>query len=421
MDIVDVKIDQIDHNNGQIEGLPKNPRFIKDNKFDLLVDSLRSIPDMVSARPCIVYPFGNRFVCLAGNMRLRAAKKLNWDVIKCAVLDKETTVKQLREITIKDNSSYGENDWELLSNEWELDELLDWGVDVPDMPNESNCADIIDDEIGDTSSDLCVDIGDVVDFVKDGVVLHRLLCGDAQDEQSYKKLMGGELADLYITDPPYGVSYSDKNKFLNQADKGNRIQKPIENDHLSVKDSAALWLQVFENASKYMQNISSYYIFSAQGGDLMMMMMMMIDKVFQLKHCLIWVKNNHVLGRCDYNYKHEPILFGWKKGGTHKFLGGFKTSVLEFDKPLKSDLHPTMKPVGLICELVTNSSNEGDLILDTFAGSGTSFVACHKTNRRCFGIEIDAKYCSVIINRMIEIDGEITIMKNGEKWDISPF
>lgn len=420
MDILDIEIDAIDHNNGQIDGLPKNPRFIKDNKFDLLVDSLRSLPDMVSARPCIVYPFGGRFVCLAGNMRLRAAKKLNWDKIKCAVLDAETPANQLREITIKDNSSYGENDWDLLSNEWELDELLDWGVNIPDMPIEQNFTDTDDDEITDTNNDLHLETGDVVDFVKGGEVLHRLICGDAQDEQNYKKLMGEEFADLYITDPPYGVSYSDKNKFLNKIDKGNKVQKEIENDHLSVNDCAALWLQVFENASKYMSNTSSYYIFSAQGGELMMMMMM-IDKVFQLKHCLIWVKNNHVLGRCDYSYKHEPILFGWKKGGTHKFLGGFKTSVLEFDKPLKSDLHPTMKPVGLICELVINSSNEGDLVLDTFAGSGTSFVACHKTNRRCFGIEMDAEYCSVIVSRMIEIDSEITLIKNGEKWDISPF
>ena len=147
-----------------------------------------------------------------------------------------------------------------------------------------------------------------------------------------------------------------------------------------------------------------------------MMMMMMIDRVFSLKHCLIWIKNNHVLGRSDYNYKHEPVLYGWKKKGTHEFFGGFQTSVFEFPKPQKNDLHPTMKPVALIARLIENSTRKRALVLDSFLGSGTTMVAAHQLGRKCFGLELEPKYCQVILNRMLKLDPTLVVKKNGHPY-----
>lgn len=235
---------------------------------------------------------------------------------------------------------------------------------------------------------------------------HRLLCGDSTSQEQVERLMDGEKADLWITDPPYGVSYADKNEFLNAIGKANSVTKRIENDHMSIEDMAVFWEKIALNAHAATSEKTAYYWFACQGGDQMMMMMSISRANWKVRHELIWVKNNHVLGRCDYSYKHEPILYGWKKDGTHKFYGGFQTSVLEFDKPQSSKLHPTMKPIELIERLVTNSSMENQLIFDTFLGSGSTLIACEKTNRRCFGMEIDTHYCDVIVERYKKFCGK---------------
>lgn len=232
---------------------------------------------------------------------------------------------------------------------------------------------------------------------------HRLLCGDATSATDVVRLMNDEKADMVYTDPPYGVSYADKNAFLNTIGKTNSIEKEIENDHLTVPEMKNIWDGFLATSAKACHDKASYYISSPQGGELMMMMMMMAinESPWQLKHTIIWVKNNHVLGRSDYNYKHEPILYGWKKNGTHEFFGNgrCKTSVWDFNKPHKNDLHPTMKPVELIEETMANSCKKGGLVFDCFLGSGSTLIACEKTNRRCFGMEIDPQYTDVIIRR----------------------
>lgn len=239
---------------------------------------------------------------------------------------------------------------------------------------------------------------------------HRLICGDSTDLDTVSALMGGDQADMVFTDPPYGVSYVDKNKFLNSIDggEGNRIEKPIENDHKSASDIYSLWCEVFKIIHDFSKDTCSYYICSPQGGEQMLMMQAIEFSSFSLKHTLIWVKNNHALGRCDYNYKHEPILYGWKKKGTHKFYGNgqCKTSVWPFDKPMKNDLHPTMKPVELVVEAILNSSKDDDIVIDPFLGSGTSLIACEKTNRKCYGIEIDPRYCDIILQRWEAFTGK---------------
>lgn len=241
---------------------------------------------------------------------------------------------------------------------------------------------------------------------------HRLMCGDSTSEADVARLMDGKKADLLWTDPPYGVSYADKNAYLNAISRGNHIQSEIKNDHMTADEMNQFWNKVLVNAYSSLNKKCSYYIASPQGGDLMMMMMMsIIHAGFQLKHMLIWVKNNHVLGRCDYNYKHEPILYGWKKDGTHEFYGNgkCKTSVWEFPKPLKNDLHPTMKPVELVEESILNSTIENNIVLDLFMGSGTTLIAAEKSNRIAFGMELDEHYCSVIIKRWQDYTGQTAV------------
>lgn len=149
-----------------------------------------------------------------------------------------------------------------------------------------------------------------------------------------------------------------------------------------------------------------------------MMMMSIKYAKWQLKHMLVWVKNNHVLGRCDYHYKHEPVFFGWKEGGTHEFYGGSSCfSVLEFNKPMKNDLHPTMKPIELCEYLVKNSSKNRDTVLDIFLGSGSTLIACEKTGRKCYGMELSPQYVDVIIKRWQDFTGKKAVREH----DLVPF
>lgn len=241
---------------------------------------------------------------------------------------------------------------------------------------------------------------------------HRLLCGDSTDILAVEKLMGGLKADMLATDPPYGVSYAEKNEYLNSIGKPMACPNAIANDSMSPDKMNEFWFTVLSNAYVALSDKCSYYICSPQGGDLMMMMMSIIRAGFQLKHMLIWVKNNHVLGRCDYNYKHEPILYGWKEKGTHEFYGHgrCKTSVWDFNKPLKNDLHPTMKPVELMEEIILNGTDKSGIVLDLFGGSGSTLIACEKAKRRCFIQELDTHYCDVIVARYEKYTGQKAIL-----------
>jgi DNA modification methylase len=237
---------------------------------------------------------------------------------------------------------------------------------------------------------------------------HRLICGDCTDREVVERVMGEKKASLVITDPPYGVEYADKNKFLNAVAKGYRIQTEIEGDHSTKEDTQALWKAAFAQMDRIMLPGGVVYCFMPQGGDQMMMMMMMMGAGIKPRHELIWLKNNHVLGRTDYAYKHEPILYAWKAGG-HKFYGDFQTSILEFPKPQQSNLHPTTKPVELIERLMTNSSIAGELVFDPFLGSGTTIIACERLGRRCRAVEIVPQYVAVALERWATMTGKTPV------------
>ena len=243
---------------------------------------------------------------------------------------------------------------------------------------------------------------------------HRLLCGDSTSNVDVAKLMNGELADMIFTDPPYGVNYGADQDLLNKKSGGKFRQtcRPIKGDNMSAKEcSEKLWRPAFKNMYESAKDDCSFYMTMCQGGDqmmMMMMMMMMMSENWQIKHELIWVKSSPVfsMGRLDYDYQHEPILYGWKKKHNFYGKGKYLKSIWEIPKPSKSELHPTMKPVELIENAILNSSIKENMIMDLFLGSGSTLIACEKTSRKCYGMEIDPHYCEVICKRWEDYTGK---------------
>jgi DNA modification methylase len=246
---------------------------------------------------------------------------------------------------------------------------------------------------------------------------HRVLCGDSTKIEDVERLMDGKKANLYFTDPPYSVNYTKKAKEVLKS----KEYSEIKNDNLSVKEtSEIIWRPCFKNAYDVCSDDSSFYMTMPQGGDQMMMMMMMSEK-WQVKHELIWVKDAPVfsMGRLDYDYMHEPIIYGWKKKRNFYKQGGYQKSVWQI-KRTENKLHPTMKPVELIKNCILNSSMENCIIYDSFSGSGSSLIASEVTNRVCYGMELDEHYCDVIRDRYIkwckDNNRPYSVKLNGEEW-----
>lgn len=221
---------------------------------------------------------------------------------------------------------------------------------------------------------------------------HRIICADCSDERSIKRLMEDKKADMVFTDPPYGVDYSEKNEWLNTIGKGNLIETPIEND--KIEDYGEFYSAFLKTLP--MEQTNSIYITIAYQ-QLLSLLQSLEEQDYYFSQLLVWVKNNHVLGRTDYADKHELIVYCWK--GKHEYYGDFDTTVWEIDKPLSSRLHPTMKPIELITRAIRNSSKQESLIFDPFLGSGSTLIACEQTNRICYGVEIDPHYVDVCVKR----------------------
>jgi DNA modification methylase len=245
---------------------------------------------------------------------------------------------------------------------------------------------------------------------------HRLMCGDSTSIDAVEKLMAGEKADLWLTDPPYGVGMEARERSSSFWVNKNRVNKQITNDDKPIEEMKGFWKDCAASAFAACSDKSAYYWFACQGGDQMMMMMMSLgDGGWQVKHELMWLKDQMVFGRADYHYKHEPILYGWKRGGTHEWYGDRKqTSVVECKRPRSSVLHPTMKPIELLEPLLSNSTKQGQAVLDLFGGSGSTLIACEKTSRKCFMMEIDPHYCDVIIARWEKYTGKKAELTNGQ-------
>ena len=380
----------------EIHPYANNPRK-NDQAVDAVASSIREFGFKV---PVVIDKNGE---IIAGHTRYKAAKKLKLKEIPCIIAD-DLTEEQIKAFRLADNKVGELAEWDLDMLDIELDEITEidmeqFGFYMPDMESE---AEAIEDDFDATPPEEPVArFGQIYKLGR-----HRLMCGDSTDPECVKRLMDGEKADLVFTDPPYNVNYASKNEFLNKIDKGNRIQDDIENDNYDSDEEVCekLWKPAFRNMRDNAKDYCSIYVTMPQGGA-HMMMMEAASEGWKVKHELIWVKNNHVLGRTDYFYKHEPIMFGWAE--THKFYGKgqFNKSVWEIDKPAKSDLHPTMKPIRLIENAILNSSAENDCVMDLFGGSGSTLIACEQLGRKCYMMEYEPHYIDVIIKRWEEFTG----------------
>lgn len=354
-----------------------NPRIIKDEKFNKLVKSLKEFPEMATVRPIVV---NKEMVVLGGNMRLKAMIEAGWKEAPVQVVD--WPEEKQREFIIKDNVGFGEWDWDMIANEWDTEQVQEWGLDIPDFALKQEAEDD-DYEIPDEVQTDIVE-GDIFEIGQ-----HRLLCGSSTQTDTWKRLMGEELADLVITDPPYNVAYEGKTK----------KKLTIENDSMGDGDFYQFLYDFYTALGSYTKAGGAWYVWHAdsEGANFRRAM---ADAGIMVKQCLIWVKQTMVMGRQDYQWKHEPCLYGWKEGAAHGWYSDRKqTTVLEFDRPSRNAEHPTMKPVPLIAYQMGNSSKQGDIVCDGFGGSGTTMVAAHQLNRRC---------------RMMELDPSLEIKKNGK-------
>lgn len=389
----------IEINNGQLKGLPKNPRLIKNAKYDKLKESITNYPEMLSWRSLLVYPLDNgKYIIVGGNMRYRAMKELGHKEAPVFIIPKETPIEKIKAYTILDNNGFGEWDWDLLANEWETFELDDWGVDLPAFDEST------DDEDGDEGNvaedDFDEDKDDVEPRTNKGDIWvlgeHRLMCGDSTKASMIQELLSGEKVDLYITDPPYNVAY----------EGGTKDALTILNDEMDDDSFRDFLVNAFMAVDSVLKEGASFYIWHADSEG--------YNFRYAVKHCgwlmkqcLIWKKNAMVLGRQDYQWKHEPCLYGWKAGASHNWYSDRKqTTVLEFNKPNRNAEHPTMKPIELFAYQIQNSSRKGDIVLDSFGGSGTSIIACEQLNRKCYMMELDPHYCDVIVARWEKLTGK---------------
>ena len=375
---------------------PTNPRIIKDDKFKKLVKSIEEFPQMLELRPIVV---DANMVVLGGNMRLKACIAAGLKEVPIIVAD-QLTDAQKGEFIIKDNAGFGEWDWDLLANEWDVEALTDWGLELP-FDNTPVLEAEEDDYEAPSEIKTDIVLGDLIEIGN-----HRLLCGDSTDSDAVARLMDGQKADMVFTDPPYNVSYEGKTKDA----------LTIQNDKMSIKDFSKFLSSVFSVLYLNSKEGSPIYVFGPiEDGTFLNAFN---ESGFKLQSILIWLKNTIVLGRKDYHYKHEPILYGWKEGAAHKWYGGRdKQTVFECNKPPRNGEHPTMKPIELCEFYINNSTQNNNIIIDAFLGSGSTMVAAHQLNRKCYGMELDPKYCQVIVDRMHKLDPSLEIKINGKPYD----
>lgn len=385
----------------QLKKNPKNPRVIKDEKFIKLKKSLSDFPDMLEKRPLVVFTdIDGKYVVLGGNMRLKAAKELGFKELPIIIAD-DWTEEQKAEFLIKDNVGFGEWDWDDLQSNWDIEDLEQWGLDIPEFEDATELEATEDDYEVPDQLDTDIVLGDLIEIGQ-----HRLLCGDSTQTDTYEKLMQEELADMVLTDPPYNVAY----------EGGTKEKLTIQNDSMSKDDFYKFLYDFYSALTTVVKKGSAIYVWHASS-EIINFAKAMIDAGWLLKQQLIWVKNNMVMGRQDYQWKHEPCLYGWLPGDSHKWYSDRKqTTIIEVDKPIRNAEHPTMKPIGLFANQIKNSSKKGDIVIDPFGGSGTTMVACHEIGRKARLIELDPKYCQVIIDRMMKLDDGLEVKINGKKY-----
>lgn len=369
----------------KIKPYENNPR----NNDDAVDAVANSIKEFGWQQPIVV---DNGGVIIAGHTRYKAAKQLKLKEVPIVVAD-NLTKEQVNAYRLADNKSGELATWDDDELQEELDKILD--IDMTDfgfdLETELEDDEVIDDDYEEeVPEEPKSKLGQVYQLGR-----HRLMCGDSTKPEDVKKLMNGVQADLLITDPPYNVNYEGKQD----------SKMTIKNDHQEADDFYKFLLAAFTNAKDNMKAGAAFYIWYASS-EAVNFNRSAVDAGLSVRQELIWAKNQMIIGRQDYQWQHEPCLYGWADNGSHSWYSDRKqTTILNFDKPQRSDLHPTMKPIPLFDYQIKNSSKSGDIVLDLFGGSGTTLMACEQNGRNAYLMEFDPRYVDVIIDRWEKFTG----------------
>lgn len=370
-----------------------NPRKISKKDFERLKTQIQKHGVY---KPIIVDQQG---IIVGGNMRYQALQALGVETVWVSVVQINSEAERL-EIALSDNDRAGEYDEEKLAEMvslYDIDQELytiDTGkmLTIKDLSNKFGPDPKEDDPRPPTPEAPISQPGEIYQLGR-----HRLMCGDATSYEAVQQLVGEHKVDLFFTDPPYNIDYDNQKFGPNKSSQ--TVHEAITQDNQTPEAFYQFLVDSFTNARQVCKTGSTAYICHPDLGGLI------FRQAFQaagwtLKQCLIWLKQNMVLSRQDYHWKHEPILYGWLEGAPHYFVDDrTQTTIWEFDRPSSSKEHPTMKPVKLCGQAINNSSKPGDIVLDLFGGSGSTLIAAEQTGRTCFMMEIDPKYCDVIRNR----------------------
>ena len=521
-----IPLSKLETNKGQIDGLPKNPRLIKTEKFEKLKKSIEDNPEMLGMREVLVYPLSSKFIIIGGNMRYQACKELGFSEVPCKILDKDTTAEQLRAITIKDNVGFGEHDWDLLANEWDSIELEEWGLEVPNFETEETILEAEEDDYEEPEN-LKIDVflGDLIEFECTDGRVHRLICGDSTDSDTVAKLMDGEKADLAHNDPPYGMKKEKDgvlNDNLNFDDllQFNKEWIALQFSHIKENGSWYCWgideplmdiyseilkpyikeqkatfrnLITWDKGSGQGQNLESTRSYATADEKCLFVMsgvqgfnnnqdnyfedwepirIYLEEEIKKLNENDTKIANalgfkdgrtvNHWWSKSQWLFPTKDNYLGLKEYAKSKNIEAFKKEYHELKKEydelkkeydeLKKEYystraffnnthdnfnnvwhfertsnkerettggHATPKPIPLCQRAIKSSCPEKGLVIDFFLGSGSTMVAAHQLKRKCYGMELEPKYCQVIIDRMQKLDSSIKVKINSKEYVIN--
>lgn len=387
---------------GDLKIATYNPRKELNEKDKEYQKIKNSILEFGYVAPIIV---NKDMTVISGHQRLKVLKEMGIVEVECIIVDLDKTNEKALNIALnKIQGDWDEEKLEALLQELKLEDFDTnlTGFDFDEVDE------ILKDVNGSKEDDFDVDsayeeIEEPITKPGDVWILgkHRLMCGDSAQKEDVMRLMNNQDADMLLTDPPYNVDYVGK---TSEALK-------IKNDNMSDNQFYEFLKKVFENMYSVTKEGASIYVFHADTEGLNFRKAFK-DAGYKLAECLIWKKDCFVMGRQDYQWQHEPILYGWKEGATHHFINDrTQSTILEFDRPRQSSLHPTMKPIDLVARLLKNSSKENDKILDLFGGSGSTIIAAEQLNRNCYTMELDPKYCDVIVKRWESLTNKEAILE----------
>lgn len=405
----------------ELRDYENNPR-INEQAVDAVAESILEFGFKV---PIII---DSNNVIIAGHTRKKASEKLGLEEVPCIIAD-DLTPEQVKAFRLADNKTAELAEWDMDKLGLELEALQALDIDMTVFGFDEDIFGV-EKQATDDGFDAEEALEDIVEPITQlGDIWqlgeHRLICGDCTDKATIERLMDGDKADLLLTDPPYNVAVE------------NSEGMTIQNDDMEASQFKEFLQKSFSRADEHLKEGGAFYIWHAESeGTAFRNACAHVE--WQIRQCLIWVKNSFNFGRQDYQWKHEPCLYGWKSGAGHYFIDdrtqstviedkidinklkkeemkellielmkeSLPTTVIHEDKPLKNTDHPTMKPIKLMSRLITNSSRKKENVLDIFGGSGSTLIACEQLNRRCFMSEIDPKYCDVIIKRWETLTGK---------------